>query len=228
MRIFEDIIDKVNTNADEESTSSLVSQEDEIYTFKVPSNEIYQEFKFKINVAISVTKQEAVILAEKLYHLLESTAIVEDLSVVHILPYKGETVEYINLHIWFNLTSNPIYESTLNLIISVSNLFFNTKRNSNAIYFYNTQNEDVMLIPANSRQFSLYYYFDTLNDDISDCNDEPEDLNTEASYMVLFNNFMQVFYNKKYNLSNPFTVYKGLYDSVKSININNIRIENPK
>ena len=85
-----------------------------------------------------------------------------------------------------------------------------------------------MLIPANSRQFSLYYYFDTLNDDISDCNDEPEDLNTEASYMVLFNNFMKVFYNKRFEFKNPFTHYEGLYDAAKNININNIRIENPK
>lgn len=229
MKLFEDIIDNNAIDADDESSSTVVGKEDEdFYVFRTPksSTELNSQYKFTFNAAISVDKETVVKLSTILYHILESTSIVDDFSTIYISECNTNSgINYINIHVWFNLLSNPLYEQVLNFIISVNNVFFNTKLKINNIRFFGNYNENVLNITPNSRLFSLYYYFDTFADD-DDNNNSPEALTKESSYMEFFNNFMQVFYNKKYNISNPFAVYKGLYDSVKSININNIRISN--
>lgn len=229
MRLFEDIIDNAATQADDESASALVSKKDEnFYIFGTPksSTELNSNYKFTFNAAISVDKETAVKLSEILHYILESTLIVEEFSTIYISECNTNSdIDYIDIHVWFNLLSNPLYEQVLNFIISVNNAFFNTKLKINNIHFFGNYNENVLNITANIGIFSLYYYFDLFAADDDD-NNSPEALTKDSSYMQFFNNFMQVFYNKKYNISNPFTVYEGLYDAVKNININSIRTKN--
>ena len=139
MRLFEDIIDKVNADSsDEMSSSGVVSLEndDEAKTLKVDRLEdISPEYKFFITISKglegNIEKE-----AERLYDIVESCKSVEEVGKAQYFP--NEDLGRLVLKISFNLksTSDTDVFYLLKTFVQINNLFFNTKTQSRRSFYF--------------------------------------------------------------------------------------------
>ena len=173
MRLFEDIIDSVETAQDVRSASSVVApiEEDEpIYEIfrhygkYEPFSKKNPEFSHNIilykNTGIEIEENELVRQLNTLHSILEYSPVIAEYSKIYAYYSQFKTDTQIN--VWFDYVENPDWTSVFSFIARINNCFWNPKASSNTIFIYHYWDADTKrqmdLDLKSSRQRNSFWY----------------------------------------------------------------------
>lgn len=149
MKLFEDIIDTVDSVDDDVRTSKLVSSSDDgpMYTtltgsaFKDYESRMWDKFSRRLDVATvyrSATLERNVSI---LNYILDSSPVIDDYSMQNI-GTTGQEGTIVQHNVWLDFRDEPNYSEFLMFLTRISNLFWNLRTSINAfeICDYDAQN----------------------------------------------------------------------------------------